>query len=114
MATQKEIYEKLINYVNKQLESNNHNKLYFDQSETIDKSLFEFPVSDLLSIKDEEQFVNECFLKILDRYIDNGNLHLISKLKKKQLSKKDIINILYSSKERKVKHLDLNFDGDKI
>jgi len=107
MREMKKYYKDLVNYVNKRLKEEGYNELYFDEMENIDKNLYEYPIEELLKIEDEEKFVKECFFKILDRYIDEGNYHLIEKLKSKKLSKIKIIEILYSSKERKEKFLQL-------
>jgi len=103
----KDIYKNLISLVKK----NNNGKIcYVDNKNGIEFPLFDFPLFLLLAIDDEEEFVNECFVKILDRHINEGNLHLIDKLKKKKVTKEKIISILYSSKECKGKGINLNFD----
>ncbi|MGR5220939.1 DUF4214 domain-containing protein [Vibrio parahaemolyticus] len=105
-------YDSLTEFVNSNLASNGLNTLIFERNENLTFSIYNFPCSKLLSIQNDVEFLYEAYYKILDRTIDEASLiHLSSKLKSKQITKKSVINSLFNSSERKVKKTLIDFES---
>ena len=105
-------YDSLTEFVNSNLASNGLNTLIFERNENLTFSIYNFPYSKLLSIQNDVEFLYEAYYKILDRIVDETSLiHLSSKLRAKQITKKIVINSLFNSSERKIKKTSIDFDS---
>lgn len=107
----KDIYIQIQNKIHKNYENHNHldEPLLFELPEGIEYSIFDFPVSYLLNITNNQDFLIESYFKILDRPIDIESFNiLLSKLDNKTTTKEKIIKSLTSSKECKIKNTKLS------
>jgi len=107
----KDIYIKIQNQIHKNYETQNHldESLLFELPEGIEYSIFDLPISYLLNITNNQDFLVESYFKILDRPIDMNSFNiLLSKLDNKTTTKEKIIKSLTSSKECKIKNTKLS------
>ena len=79
-------------------------ELHFETSKGLQYSVFNYPEEKLLEIQGVENFIYECFFKILDRDVDEMNLNRYKKaLTSGKLTKKGLIKALSNTNERKIK-----------
>jgi hypothetical protein len=104
-----DIYKKLCQYTNNKLHNYDSNaKIHFERAEGLLYSVFSYPKEKLLSINDSDEFIRECFYKILDRTVDEYNFNKYHKaLQANKISRDDLINELYQSNERDIKQTGL-------
>lgn len=104
-----EIYKKLCKYTNNKLCSYDPNaKIHFERADGLLYSVFSYPKEKLIAIKDSDEFIRECFYKILDRTVDDYNFNKYHKaLQANTISRDDLISELYQSNERDIKQTDL-------
>lgn len=97
-------YSLLVGLVNENLKKAGCEAIYFESYDNLSESIYKFPVQKLLEIKNDAEFVREVYFKMLDRPVDMRSYnHLVSALKKKTLSRKDVIKNVFLSDERKIK-----------
>ena len=111
MIEAKNRYDKLTSIVNNNLAEHNINSIVFENYENLHISIYNYPLSKLLNIAEDKEFLYECYYKILDRMIDNNNLnHLLLELENGNVSRETIINNIFNSPERKKKNTYIDFD----
>ncbi|WP_373740492.1 hypothetical protein [Neisseria sp.] len=104
----KEQYLALTEIVNRNLKTHNLDEIIFERFEGMSFNIFAYPKQILLDIQDDETFLREAYYKILDREIDKPAFNnLSSQLKEKKINKAQILDILYSSRERAIKKTQL-------
>ena len=111
MSESKNRYNRLTSIVNKNLSEENMEEIIFENYDNLDISIYDYPLSKLLKIDDNREFLYECYYKMLDRIIDNNNLnHLLIKLENREVSREVIIQNMFKSPERKNKNTYIDFD----
>ncbi|SHO80459.1 hypothetical protein MNB_SV-15-1327 [hydrothermal vent metagenome] len=111
MSEAKERYNRLISIVNSNLSNHNINNITFENYDNLDISIYNYPLSKLLSIDDDKEFLYEVFYKILDRIIDKNTLnHLLLKLKNREIKREKIIKNIFNSQERIIKNTYIDFN----
>ena len=79
-------------------------ELHFETSKGLQYSVFNYPEEKLLEIQGVENFIYECFFKILDRTVDNENLKkYIQEIDAQRISREAFITEIYNTNERKIK-----------
>jgi len=79
-------------------------KIHFETSKGLLYSIFNYPKDRLLEIQGVEEFIYECFFKILDRDVDKMNLNRYkSALISGKLTKEGLIAALLNTSERGIK-----------
>ena len=79
-------------------------KIHFEKPQGLCYSIFNYPTRVLLEVKGTEDFIRECFYKILDRVVDENNLKkYIKEIKSERLTREDFIKEIYLSNERAIK-----------
>jgi len=111
MSEAKNRYNRLTSIVNKNLSQQNMEEIFFENYDNLDISIYDYPLSRLLSIDNDREFLYECYYKMLDRMIDNNNLnHLLVKLGNGSVSREVIIQNIFKSPERKNKNTYIDFE----
>ena len=101
-------YELLTNLVNDNLRKNDCKEIIFENYEIIDFNIYKFPISLLLKIDDNKQFIYEAYYKILDRIVDDESFNrLLNQLNNNKISKEKIIRNLFNSEERRAKQTNI-------
>jgi hypothetical protein len=105
-----EIYRKLCQITLDNLtQYNSSAKMHFEKPQGLSYSIFSYPKSVLLDIEDTEEFIRECFFKILDRSVDEFNLKkYLQAIKSNHLSKEEFIKEIATSNERQIKQTALS------
>jgi len=79
-------------------------KIHFETPEGLPYSIFSYPKDKLLEIQGVDDFIYECFFKILDRDVDEMNLKRYKKaLISGKLTKEGLIKALLNTSERGIK-----------
>jgi hypothetical protein len=101
--------------VNKNFSKNNLDEIVFESFETIDETILAFPIEIILNIESDKQFIYEVYYKILDRIIDKKSYkYYYNQLQNENITREDLINIIFDSNERKIKQTNIIFsDGIK-
>ena len=106
-------YHALTEFVNTNLKQHGRQKIVFETAENISENIFQFPITKLLAIPTDSDFVYEIYYKILDRMIDeHTKKYFLTLLKYKTLSREDMIKDLVKSEERKRKKTKLIYTQD--
>jgi|GEM_PF-2999559 len=107
-----DIYKKLCQLTQDNLhQHNNSTEIHFERAEGLSESIFFYPRNKLLEIENDEEFIRECFYKILDRPVDDAAFNsLRSALKRKRFSRQELIQTIYDSEERVKKQTKLNYE----
>lgn len=101
------VYQNLINLV----QHNASSKIQFELPSCVHYSIFDYPASVLLKITDNEEFIKQVYLKLLDRGVEEPTLlTLKNKLDKSKITKQDVLKIIMDSEESKIKHTKLNWN----
>ncbi|HIM07222.1 MAG: DUF4214 domain-containing protein [Cycloclasticus sp.] len=100
-----DIYSKLCGLTNEKLtEYDSELAIHFETPEGLKYTVFSYPRSALLEVKETSEFVRECFYKILDRAVDKSSyVHYCKALNSSQMSRDEMIEELVDSDERKIK-----------
>lgn len=106
-------YQALTTLVNKNLNTNGQKSIVFETIENISENIFAFPVSKLLSISSNADFIYEIYYKILDRMIDEHTFrYFLTLLKYNLLSREDLIKDIIKSEECKKKKTKIIFNKE--
>lgn len=99
------IYEKLCQITIGNLQHyNSEMKIHFERPEGLCYSIFNYPVKVLLEIEGTEDFIRECFYKILDRVVDEKNLNkYLNEISSERMTREGFIKEIYQSNERAIK-----------
>jgi len=85
--------------------------IHFELPEGLPHSIFCYPVTNLLDIDGTDDFIRECFYKILDRPVDAVSFKKLTfSLRIKKLSRLEVIQEIYNLEERYKKQTDLNYE----
>ena len=101
------IYENITTFMNE----NSSIQIYFEKSDSLAYSIYDYPAFKLLRIDNMEEFIKEAYYKILDRPIDEKDLkHLQNNLRNNVIAKQNFLKSLESTKEAIVKNTKLNWE----
>lgn len=107
------IYKKLTELVKDNIVGNENELISFELASGLKYSIFDYPVETLLSIEKNEDFIYECYFKLLDRSVDLSNFtNLLNALNNDRITREDILKNIYDSRERANINTQLNY-GNK-
>ena len=105
-----EQYRNLTNIVNANLARADAKPVVFERYDSLYFSIYNFPLSQLLLIKDDSEFLHQAYYKMLDRVIEPELfVNYLNLMTKGSVSRVDIINGINSSHERKMKKTQIDF-----
>lgn len=103
-----ETYKKMIEIVNK----NSKERLEFERADGIEYSIFNYPASKLLGLKNHRDFIKEAYYKVLDRPVDEENLEILFlQLDGGGVSRDKILHLLCVSTEAKAKKTKIDWEN---